>query len=142
MNKYRLWYLIKQIPRIPKNIFNEVKWFFQRGKRGWSDRDTWSLDHYICGIFAGSLLFLANKTYGHPCRMIDENNFPGCCNSCNCSELWDSELRENAEKFKKLYEEYYILKLSDTDPNWAEQEQKTYKEVTEWLVKWFGNLWW
>ena len=29
------------------DLYYEVKWFIQRGRRGYSDRDTWSLDQYL-----------------------------------------------------------------------------------------------
>lgn len=31
-----------------KSPFLEIKWFIQRGKRGYSDKDLWSLDYYLC----------------------------------------------------------------------------------------------
>lgn len=37
---YRIWnYHISMIPK-------EIKWFIQRGKRGWADCDIWSYDNY------------------------------------------------------------------------------------------------
>lgn len=31
----------------PMNLYREIKWFIQRGKRGFSDRDVWSIDWYL-----------------------------------------------------------------------------------------------
>ena len=41
---YRLWHNhIRLVPR-------EIKWFYQRGKRGWADCDIWGFDCYISRI--------------------------------------------------------------------------------------------
>ncbi len=143
MLNYRLGYYWKHPIEFTKEIvvlpFNETKYFIQRGRRGWSDRDNWDLNHHLSFILSKALLDLANKTAGHPCRVIDENNFPECCKTCNCQELWDKELRENAEKFRLLYlDEFYEIK--PMEESWK-QEEKTQKEATEWLAKWYGYLW-
>ena len=62
----RIWRNIKSIPR-------EIKYFIQRGIRGWSDGDVWSFDNYIEGILSGGLIHLADTTQGHPCRGMDVN---------------------------------------------------------------------
>jgi hypothetical protein len=31
----------------PENAYYAIKWFIQRGARGWADRDTWSLDYHL-----------------------------------------------------------------------------------------------
>lgn len=112
-----------------------LKAFWQRGRRGWADRDTWNLDHYISGILAGSLLHLVNTTHGNPCRATkwEDCGSKGC--SLNCAELWDKELRENAEKFKLMYEDEW-----GTVEELQKLEQ-TSKEALEWLSRWYGALW-
>jgi hypothetical protein len=32
----------------PRDIYYDIKYFIQRGRRGWSDRDAWSIDWYLC----------------------------------------------------------------------------------------------
>ena len=34
----------------PRDFKNNIKWFIQRGKRGYSDRDLWSFDWYLAEI--------------------------------------------------------------------------------------------
>jgi len=31
-------------------IFKEIKWFWQRGKRGWADCDVWGFQDYLTDI--------------------------------------------------------------------------------------------
>ena len=41
-----------------------VKWWYQRARYGFSDRDSWSGDHYIAGIIAGIMEKIVNEGYG------------------------------------------------------------------------------
>ena len=43
MVKYGIWQKIRDIP-------SEIKYFIQRGRRGYSDRDIWGLDSYLVSI--------------------------------------------------------------------------------------------
>lgn len=117
------------------NLFNEAKWFIQRGRRGWSDRDVWSLDHYLSFILSTALLHFADITHGHPCRSYNPDLLPDPCKGCECELKWDKELRENAKKFHLLYED-----------NWETAEElkrldAARKEALEWLAEWYGHLW-
>jgi hypothetical protein len=44
--------------------FYKIKYFIQRGKRGYSDRDMWSADMYMAGIFAGILRWQVENGHG------------------------------------------------------------------------------
>lgn len=45
----------------------ELKWFIQRGRRGWADCDTWSLDNYLAKVISESIVYLADNAHGyHP----------------------------------------------------------------------------
>ncbi len=64
----------------------EIKWFIQRGCKGYADCDVWSFDLYLAGIIIGGLTELRNNNYGHP---VDLN-----------PEEWDSTLREIIAAFE------------------------------------------
>ena len=57
-----LWQLWKKVEDL-KYISFEIKCFFQRGIRGWSDKDWWNLDCHVSNIIVGSLKKL--KKEGH-----------------------------------------------------------------------------
>lgn len=38
---------IRHVRMFPEDAYYAVKWFIQRGFRGWAARDTWSLDYYL-----------------------------------------------------------------------------------------------
>jgi hypothetical protein len=50
----------------PVKLFREMKWFYQRGKRGWADKDTWSLDSYLANWLPDALSYLKTHTHGIP----------------------------------------------------------------------------
>lgn len=52
MLRKRAYLLIK---RSIRNAIRTPKWWYQRAKRGYSDRDVWNADTYLAGVFAGVL---------------------------------------------------------------------------------------
>jgi hypothetical protein len=54
----------------PTEMYSEVKWFIQRGKRGWADRDVWSLDYYLNGWMPEALRHLKKTKHGTPMSMF------------------------------------------------------------------------
>jgi hypothetical protein len=50
--RHRLLYTLKNAPR---NNRNNIRWFIQRGLRGWSDCDAWGIDHYVTNVMIGML---------------------------------------------------------------------------------------
>lgn len=137
MNYHRFFYWLQH----EFKPLGHIKWFVQRGLRGYSDRDLWSLDHYLSGVLSKSLIQLAETTHGHPCRATEmrEDGAGPNCEGCNCEELWDSELRENAEKFRLMWKEEWY-NIEPPEESWKAEDQN-YKEATEWLQKWYGALW-
>jgi hypothetical protein len=51
---------------IPGETCKRIKWFCQRGWRGYSDRDTWSIDGYLNSILIPMLTDLRNRHIGYP----------------------------------------------------------------------------
>ncbi len=66
------------------------KYFFQRGRRGWAENDTWGLKDYLAKVIYESLEFLANNNSGHPCDYTQES--------------WEEKLKEISKAFKDYYE--------------------------------------
>ena len=74
-------YEIDRKLEIPKKTYNDIKYFIQRGKRGYSDRDVWALDYYISNVMKHALKDLKEQVHGIPCDMantqtisLDENS--------------------------------------------------------------------
>lgn len=72
----------------PQDWLRRVRWFWQRGRRGYSDRDLWSFDHYLSRVIAGGMRQLADGAHGTPYEfnpiLLDEQG----------EFIWDDELHE------------------------------------------------
>lgn len=116
---YRLWN--NEISMIPRRI----KWFFQRGWRGYSDFDVWSFDYYLANIISKGCKQLAKEAHGYPCESsIDE---------------WNKTLL----LLSKEFEEYNkIMELEEGYDKFSREEyEKKVNDMFELLKKNFGNLW-
>jgi hypothetical protein len=67
--------LYRRLPTYARRAKNKVlppgwhmrpKWFIQRGRRGWADIDTASLDWYVTALLADALLYMADHTHSWP----------------------------------------------------------------------------
>ena len=111
---YRLWY------RIVDSWDNTIA-FFQRGKRGYADKDVWNFDYYLAKVILGGLKLLKETHSGYPTKLTDEK--------------WDKILTEMIEGFEnrinvESYEEYLI----------KNGENKLNKSL-QLFAKHFGSLW-
>jgi hypothetical protein len=57
---------------IPGEAYRRVKWFVQRGWRGYSDRDTWSIDWFLMRILPNMIDELRKNTHGCPVDLTPE----------------------------------------------------------------------
>lgn len=68
--------------QIPEDFYYNIKYFIQRGKKGYSKRDIWGFDHYLSDIIVKGLTELKEMAHGIPgggmigCQAlcIDEDN--------------------------------------------------------------------
>lgn len=54
------------------NWYRNIKWFIQRGTRGYADKDAWSADSYLCEVIAGLAGHLHEHHVGFPDSMFPE----------------------------------------------------------------------
>jgi len=132
---------------IPYNL-KRLKWFYQRGKRGWADCDWWSMDYYLAGIIIPMLKELKANTISYP--GVRDASTP---------EKWDALLDEMIEGFEAaqrvLEDEYYkevsgdsIEAIRNATPGeirkWGElnlADQKLFYKNGKLFIKWFFDLW-
>jgi hypothetical protein len=96
--------------------------FIQRGRRGFSDSDLWSLDSYLAGLLARALPELAKFNNGCPAQL---------CEDGNVSEgfaQWHAILTEMAEGFAEFADDH-------------DASRPKIKRSLELLAEWFGDLW-
>jgi len=98
LNPWYRWYLttsnkLTDIKRLPK----KVRWFVQRGRRGYSDRDLWGFDGYLASIIVNGALQLREQAHGYP--VIDDDF---------TFEQWQRELTMIAEGFNIYQRNEYV----------------------------------
>ena len=76
------------------NSINQMKWFFQRGKRGCAECDFWDFNNYLIDIIMAGIEYLKNHSHGCPSEFYDETNINNEC------EKWIIVLDEILEGFK------------------------------------------
>lgn len=91
---WRKWNALRRIPR-------EIRWFWQRGRRGWADCDIWSFSHYLSRVVAEGVDSLREQVHGHP------NDACTTCPSgwehrpnCDGMERWEAVLAEISAGFR------------------------------------------
>ena len=65
----KVWWPIKRFITRITDIPTNIKYFIQRGKRGWSDDKCWSVDYYLIEITLPMLKRLRANLHGYPTTM-------------------------------------------------------------------------
>lgn len=111
-----------------KNLINEIKWFIQRGRRGYSDQDVWSFDYYLTDVISGGLRHLAKHHYGYPSKLTDKK--------------WVKILNSIADDLSKPYiaNEDVDLPHDEWKKN-LEEANKVQQKALKLFIKHFNNYW-
>ena len=56
--------LYRSFMRSIRNVIFTPKWWYQRARYGYSDRDWWNGDFYLSGVIAGIMEDIVNKGHG------------------------------------------------------------------------------
>lgn len=81
--------------KLPRRIARNIKYFYQRGTRGFSDADTWNLSHYYANVIANSLEHMRDHSTGYPALKEWDELTPD-----QRYEQWQRELTMIAEGFR------------------------------------------
>jgi hypothetical protein len=69
---YTYAYYIIHPHKLIEAWYYRIKWFIQRGYRGYADCDVWSLEWYLAGWMPEALDRLASIKHGHPFGMTEK----------------------------------------------------------------------
>ena len=129
-----------------KNFPSEVKWFYQRGSRGWSDRSAWSIDIWMVDNLIPMLERLKNDNHGTPMSMFKKKD--GVDKDGNSTDeahrlaeqRWDNVLNEI------IYGLKCAKKIQDLDYDYEDKElgirlTKSSKRSFELIGKHLFSLW-
>ncbi len=128
------------------NIFKEIKWFWQRGRRGYADCDVWGFDSYIARMISGGIRNLKDHHHGCPSELWDD----GAVNQE--WYRWEEILEEIAQGFEasqKICDMDYFFTGENEDGLYEhkidkerlEQLTKKYKRGIALFSEYFMNLW-
>lgn len=135
---YRLWNEWN-----PKHLLRRAKWFIQRGSRGYSDRDVWSIDWYISSWLPNALRQLRDNNNGIPSVMLDDmTKEPDEA----AMEKADTKWKEVLTRMIVGFEEYHKDKecIGEYATYNKERDQNVYDMLHESLAlfnEYFENLW-
>lgn len=97
---YRKSYYAKKPHILIRHLSQEVKWFLQRGKRGWADCDVWGFDQYIAGVISAAVKQLQVENHGHPTNVCDCTHDDSYTHvNCNGSGVWEQILGQISDGF-------------------------------------------
>lgn len=111
--------IFAKLKKIPK----EIKWFIQRGRRGYADCDTWDYHTYLSNVISGGLRQMARTANGWPeslSRCAEFGDECGRCREingkdrCPSMEAWSkvlNDIAEGFERYKRNVIEDELLKL-------------------------------
>ena len=103
----------------PKEWYRQIKWFIQRGKRGYSDQDLWNADSHIARTV---LAFIEMNRMGYPMGLTEKR--------------WAKIL----EEIKWLMQE-----VDSSTPDYelmkTEAYQTRYKKANALFAKYWHNMW-
>jgi hypothetical protein len=129
-----------------KNFPSEVKWFYQRGSRGWSDRSAWSIDTWLVDNLIPMLERLERNKHGTPMSMyrkkdgVSKNGIPTDEANILAEQRWNNVLREI------IYGLKCAKKIEDLDYDYEDKEltkrlTKSYQRSFELTGKHLFSLW-
>ncbi len=148
-NKVRWWFERQEWWPRP---WRAVKWFVQRGRRGWSDRDVWNFDHYLASVIVGGLKQLEEHRHGYPSELAFKH-------MAHPDEPWrvteeESEAgsKEYSEILEKIIYGFEVMLKDDwwhltpegeenADAGTWARESPVIEEALDLFRYWFNSFW-
>lgn len=108
-----------------KDKFYEIKWFIQRGRRGYADCDVWDLQAYLSRVIADSVGQLRDKGVSYPVGVTYEQ--------------WNSILSQIIEGFDACSN--FDLERSLEDPAYVDDVEDKLDTSFDLFRRYFWDLW-
>lgn len=117
-----------QLQQLPSDIRLGVVGFFQRGKRGWADSDTWDFNDYLTEVIIAGMSHLKKHVHGYP-----------AIKGMNSNRQWKNTLQKIINGFKAYKKtcDYRIMKNKKR----YNKEIKQFESGMKLFTKYFGALW-
>jgi hypothetical protein len=140
LGSYNYHYYLTHPHRYFIELFDQTKWFIQRGSHGYADCDVWSIDWHLTSYMPKALRDLALQVHGTPIidtgRPLDPND-PSDCDTLTIEE-WKETIRYIAETFDvaRQIEDYDIKDVED-----MKRKMKRFHQGMAMFSEYFFNLW-
>lgn len=137
-------FFVNDVAGFPRN----VKWFIQRGRRGWADGDSWSIDSHLSKIIPEMIDRLKDNDHGIPMAFLGESSMKEdgiwvwSVSDEEASANWNKALDKIADGFRatEKFKEYVYKNKEDYDAKEAECD-KRFREGMALFTEHFGSLW-
>lgn len=129
--KWRLRNIFDPIRRIPYRI----KYFWQRGKRGWSDYDVWQADGYLAGVIADILEWYTSDRCVSVSMHYATDEDPWGINVDDMVERRNAEFTKHAAIFR----EYSKNGLAN-NKKWQDEFGGIMEKDMQKSLKWFATI--
>lgn len=146
----RVWWPLERFKDKIFGIPDEIKYFIQRGRRGYADKDLWSFDYYIAGWMPDALRDFkrAMKKYGGVPTYFEYDLYKEKDPSKITAKQWKIAEKEWVKTINKMIAGFEANNKQDNlapGKNCVKEWDKLEKVRLEGMglfVKWFGGLWW
>lgn len=135
---YNYWYYMKHPHEYILCLCRNLKYFYQRGTRGYCERDVWSIDWHLTSYMGNALRDLSAQVHGTPIidtgRTFDD---PNDCDTLTIEE-WKATILYIAETFD------IGRKIQDFEYMTTEEVQVAMKRFNHGMAmftEYFFNLW-
>lgn len=136
--KYFLWPLWR-IWRRATAIPWKIKWFIQRGKRGYADCDIWSIDWYLSSWLPKALRKLKEISGGCPQELWDSTKKDNECWKWNAIL---EEITQGFEAYRSICDLEFMRDNYDEKAKKKERElHKKFEKGLELFKKYYFHLW-
>lgn len=119
------------------DLWLQLKWFFQRGSRGYADNSVWSIDWYLCSWMGRALRELAENVHGTP--ILDTGRVVTDPNDCDTftMEEWKATILYIADTFDlgRKIQDY------DIPVEQMPAAMKRFNQGMAMFTEYFFNLW-
>ena len=148
-----------------KNILRKIKWFIQRGHRGYADCELWSIDLYLSGWLPSAIRKMRDKSDAWPIELACESISRGNSQKRNNKPLTRQQEERLNKEWKRILtkiargfecsnwlcynhlEELAVAKVSGDSKRIKRYKlkEKIYRKVSrrglKLFAKWFLALW-
>jgi len=111
----RIYYTIIRFFDKIADIPNQIKWFIQRGKRGWADCDTWGFADYLSEVIRDGLLHLKRINHSYPNELTEGK--------------WIDIMNEIIYTFEVAHDIAYNDVIYIPSKEWSQEKYDEYKKA-------------